>query len=177
AVIKERTIPILIEFVPLTFSMERSEDIAIVENDSRLSVSSIISARWIKPESRRREGQKVAHLIVRVTGAEAANKILRDGMVIRSKRVRARKIAREPQHCLKCQKVDTKHIAATCPSTKDICRTCGEEHRTMECKEKDPNRFKCANYNIHGHTSWGRECPAYQHSAQRLRQRDTEATY
>ncbi|KIJ35392.1 hypothetical protein M422DRAFT_180820 [Sphaerobolus stellatus SS14] len=82
AVVKDRTVSILIEFVPLTFNTERTEDIAIAEHDSRLPIGSVLSARWIKPESRRREGQKVAHLIVRVAGAEAANKILRDGMVI-----------------------------------------------------------------------------------------------
>ncbi|KIJ52019.1 hypothetical protein M422DRAFT_117089, partial [Sphaerobolus stellatus SS14] len=126
---------------------------------------------------RRREGQKVAHLIVRVAGAEAANKILRDGMVIRSKRVRARKMAREPRRCLKCQKVDANHIAANCPSTKDICGTCREDHRSADCKEKDPNKFKCVNCNTYSHASWGRECPAYQRTAQKLRQRDSEATY
>ncbi|KIJ26460.1 hypothetical protein M422DRAFT_192177 [Sphaerobolus stellatus SS14] len=66
AIVKDRTVSILIEFVPLIFNTERMEDIAIGENDSRLPVGSIISARWIKPESRKREGQKVAHLIVRV---------------------------------------------------------------------------------------------------------------
>ncbi|KIJ48166.1 hypothetical protein M422DRAFT_162968 [Sphaerobolus stellatus SS14] len=85
AVVKDRAITIMIEFVPITFNTEKTEDIAMAENDSRLPVGSINSARWIKPESRRREGQKVAHLIVKVVGAEAVNKILRDGMVIRGK--------------------------------------------------------------------------------------------
>ncbi|KIJ25710.1 hypothetical protein M422DRAFT_193111, partial [Sphaerobolus stellatus SS14] len=100
-----------------------------------------------------------------------------DGIVIRGKRVRARKMAREPCRCLKCQKVEANHIAVNCSSEKDICGTCGEEHRTAECKEIDPNKFKCVNCKTHGHASWGRECPAYQHAAHRLRQRDTEATY
>ncbi|KIJ42327.1 hypothetical protein M422DRAFT_77304, partial [Sphaerobolus stellatus SS14] len=76
AVVKDRSISILMEFVPLTFNMEKTEDIAITENDSKLPVGSIISARWIKPENRRKEGQKVAHFIVKVSGAEAANQIL-----------------------------------------------------------------------------------------------------
>ncbi|KIJ24150.1 hypothetical protein M422DRAFT_81786, partial [Sphaerobolus stellatus SS14] len=67
---------ILMEFVPLTFNTEKTEDIAIAENNSRLPVGSIISARWIKPESRRKEGQKVAHLIIMVSGADTANQIL-----------------------------------------------------------------------------------------------------
>ncbi|KIJ25711.1 hypothetical protein M422DRAFT_193125 [Sphaerobolus stellatus SS14] len=56
AVVKDRAITIMIEFVPITFKTEKAEDIAIAENDSRLPVGSINSARWIKPESRRREG-------------------------------------------------------------------------------------------------------------------------
>ncbi|KIJ34341.1 hypothetical protein M422DRAFT_80697, partial [Sphaerobolus stellatus SS14] len=177
AVIKDRTVSILVEFVPLTFDAGGVEDIAIAENDSRLPVGSIISARWIKPENRRREGQKVAHLVIKVARAEVANKILRDGMVIRSKRVRARKMVREPLRCLKCQRVDANHIAANCPSVEGTCGTCGKGHRTSDCEEKDPNNFKCVNCNTHSHASWGRECPAYQRAAQRLRRRDTEATY
>ncbi|KIJ30591.1 hypothetical protein M422DRAFT_83889, partial [Sphaerobolus stellatus SS14] len=125
----------------------------------------------------RKEGQKVAHLIVKVSGAEAANQILRDGMVICSKRVRGRKMAREPRRCLKCQRIDTTHIAANCTSAQEVCGTCSANHRTKECKETNLAKFKCANCNMHGHASWGRECPAYQQTAQRIRQRDTEATY
>ncbi|KIJ39186.1 hypothetical protein M422DRAFT_175624 [Sphaerobolus stellatus SS14] len=170
AVVKDRSITILVEFVPLTFDTEKTEDIVIAENDSKLPVGSIISARWIKPENRRKEGQKVAHLIIKVSGAEAANQILRDGMVIRSKRVRGRKIAREPR-------IDTTCISAKCTSAQEVCGTCSENHRTKECKEMNPAKFKCANCNIHGHASWGRECLTYQRSALKLRQRDTEATY
>ncbi|KIJ46448.1 hypothetical protein M422DRAFT_77832, partial [Sphaerobolus stellatus SS14] len=130
----------------------------------------------------RKEGQKVVHLILKVSEADAVNQILRDGMVICSKRVRARKMAKEPRRCLlspclKCQKVDTNHIAANCQSEKDTCGTSRGEHKTRDCTEKDPAKFKCTNCNVHRHASWGRECPVYKRTAQRLRQRDTEATY
>ncbi|KIJ25160.1 hypothetical protein M422DRAFT_273898 [Sphaerobolus stellatus SS14] len=69
-VVKDRSITILVEFIPLTFNTEKTEDIAIAENDSKLPVGSIISARWIKPENRRKEGQKVAHLIIKYSEME-----------------------------------------------------------------------------------------------------------
>ncbi|KIJ48478.1 hypothetical protein M422DRAFT_86227, partial [Sphaerobolus stellatus SS14] len=177
AIIKDRTITLLVEFVPLTFNAEGLKDIAVAKSNSRLPVGFIVSARWIKPEHRRREGQKVAHLAIKVSGADAANKILRDGMVIRSKRVRARKMVREPIRCMKCQKIEANHVAANCPDTHNTCGTCGKDHRTAECEEKDPNKFKCANCNSHSHASWGRECPEYQRAADRIRQHDTEVTY
>ncbi|KIJ40740.1 hypothetical protein M422DRAFT_86884, partial [Sphaerobolus stellatus SS14] len=126
---------------------------------------------------RRKEGQRVAHLLVKASGAEVANKILRDGMVIKGKRVRGRKMAREPRRCLKCQRIDVPHIAASCTSVKETCGTCGESHHTKECQETNPAKYKCANCNIHGHAAWSRECPAYQRAASRIRQRDIEATY
>ncbi|KIJ25159.1 hypothetical protein M422DRAFT_193798, partial [Sphaerobolus stellatus SS14] len=64
--------------------------------------------------------------------------------------------------CLKCQRMDTTHIAANCTSAQEVCRTCGENHQTKECKETNPAKFKCTNCNTHGHASWGRECLAYQ---------------
>ncbi|KIJ48582.1 hypothetical protein M422DRAFT_82327, partial [Sphaerobolus stellatus SS14] len=76
AVIKDRNITLLVEFVPITFDTEKTESIAVVENDSRLPVGAIASARWIRPENRRKEGQRVAHLLVKASGAEVANKIL-----------------------------------------------------------------------------------------------------
>ncbi|KIJ36219.1 hypothetical protein M422DRAFT_84296, partial [Sphaerobolus stellatus SS14] len=172
AVIKDRNITLLVEFVPLTFDTEKTENIAVVENDSRLPVGAIVSARWIKPENRRKEGH--AHLIVRVSGAEVANKILWEGMVIKGKRVRGRKMAREPRRCLKCQRMEVPHIATSCMSVKE---TCGESHHTKECQETNPAKYKCANCNIHGHAAWSRECPAYQRAASKIRRRDTEATY
>ncbi|KIJ48541.1 hypothetical protein M422DRAFT_83769, partial [Sphaerobolus stellatus SS14] len=177
AVVKDRNIPIVVEFVPVGFDPTNEVEIEIAENDSGLPINSLMSARWIKPVERRHDGQKVAHMIIRAMGAEAANQILRDGLVIRGKRVRARKMTKEPRRCLKCQKIDANHLAANCDTEKDVCGTCGKEHRTKNCLEKDKDKYKCTNCRIYGHASWDRSCPSYTQTAAKLRRRDTEVTY
>ncbi|KIJ36869.1 hypothetical protein M422DRAFT_85854, partial [Sphaerobolus stellatus SS14] len=104
---------------------------------------------------------KIAHLIIKVSGAEVANQILQDGMVICNKHIRVCKMAREPRHCLKCQKINVNYISNNCPSAKDVFSSCDGKHRTKDFLETDPNKFKYTNGNTYGHASWGRDCPTY----------------
>src|SRR5882724_10463528 len=56
---------------------------------------------------------------------------------------------REPSRCLKCQCLNTNHLAARC-MCKETCGTCGGEHRMAECTETDHDRFWCTNCNTSG---------------------------
>ena len=58
---------------------------------------------------------------------------------------------------MKCR--DWGHFASNCPSEKDICGNCGEEHRTSTCK--NTNKLFCVACNEVTHASWSRNCPEF----------------
>ena len=109
--------------------------------------------RWIKLTQRRAAGQHMAHLITHLSLVNAAYQVICNGMVIVGKKVWARQMCREPRRCLKCQCLNTNHLAAKCMH-RETCGTCGGEHRMVECAEADHERFQCVNCNMAGHTLW-----------------------
>lgn len=176
SIIKDRVVAVLVENVPVDYAPEALAESSKIERDSDIDLDSLISTRWIKPVQRRTDSQRTAHLIAKFSTREAANKVIRDGIVIAGKRCRARKMKKEPRRCLKCHDLKSGHFAASCDKP-DTCGTCGQNHRTSECLETDATKFRCANCNVSGHASWDRQCPKYAEASRRIELTDLEHSY
>jgi hypothetical protein len=176
ATIKDRALTVIVEYVPLSHSPEALAEMRQIERHSKLPAGSLLATRWIKPIHRRSAGQRSAHIIAKFTTTEAANQSIRDGLIIAGKRTWARRMKREPRRCLKCQKYNARHIAAGCDN-QDTCGTCGGGHRTAQCEESDPRKFKCMNCNADGHASWDRTCPVFKAACMAAEKSDPEHTY
>ena len=131
AVIKERAVSVIVEYVLLSHSPDAFAELRKIKCNSNLQASMLISTRWIKPIHRRMEGQQLAHVIAKFTTTEAVNQSIRDRMIIAGKRTWARRMKREPKHCLRCQKYNARHMAADCTET-ESCGICGKAHRTVK---------------------------------------------
>ncbi|KAF8881113.1 hypothetical protein BD779DRAFT_1386322, partial [Infundibulicybe gibba] len=92
---------------------------------------------------------------------ETANEAIKMGLFICGKRTPVRKSLKEPLRCLKCQKVGTGHLAATCKDTKDTCPRCGGEHRAVDCTIM-ADSLKCSNCKESGHGAADRNCPYFR---------------
>ena len=136
--VKDREYSVLMEFVPTKHQVDSEIERQQIEHRANIEKGEILTTRWVKPEERRSEHQRVAHLIVKVKSVRAANQLLREGAIIAGARVFARKMKREPRRCLKCQRLSS-HLAATCTSVDNTCATCGAAHRTHTCKVDDPH--------------------------------------
>ncbi|KAJ6550642.1 hypothetical protein DFH09DRAFT_834203, partial [Mycena vulgaris] len=157
---KPRRVEVVAEMVPVEAMIGDTETWSTVERESSLPVGSITGMRWIKAENRCNPGQRVAHLRVEFTTAEAANQAIDGNLYFGAKSVRVRKSEDEARRCAKCQKYDG-HIARECPSEVDVCARCSEAHRTSECTVMDAVSFRCANCEKGGHGPASRECPAF----------------
>jgi hypothetical protein len=170
SVVKAKEWATIAEYVPVSHNPESAEERSAIEYASDLPQGSIASTKWIKPLSRRSPSQQNAHLIVRFSSTEAANKALCDGLIICYRRVRLRKLGPEPRRCLKCQKFTSRHSAATCPEV-DTCATCGGSHRSSSCTVQESKEYYCSNCKQKGHASWSKDCPIYKQEAEKANQR------
>lgn len=161
SVIKQRSYPIIADYIPLSFSPTNRAHLTDIENENKLEPEGILSARWIKPTHRRKQGQRTAHGILGFSQPKEANSAIRNGVVIAGKRVWARKLLQEPRRCLKCQQIGATHIAAECKQTHNTCGNCGEDHCTTECSITDPSDYACKNCKGKGHAAWDRHCPSF----------------
>lgn len=170
-VVKSKEYVLIAEFVPVSHDPSSQDELRQIELRSQLPSHSVTSTKWIKPLGRRTAGQQNAHLIVRLTSAQAANTAICTGLVIACKRVQARRIDPDPIRCHKCQKYDGNHTAQHCSGT-ETCATCGSvQHSSRECKVSNPDEFYCVSCNVKGHASWSRECKTYLHETSKLKQR------
>ncbi|KZP02816.1 hypothetical protein FIBSPDRAFT_715800, partial [Athelia psychrophila] len=129
-----------------------------------LEKGSILSFKWIKPVAQRRQGQRSAFAVVKVSSAPAANKLIRRGLYVGGRSNKTRKVISEVQRCFKCQRLNPRHVASTCPCKHEICEYCGENHRSGNCDKRggDPAEHWCANCKEHGHGASDRLCSAMQ---------------
>ena len=162
--IKNRTFPIIVPFVPITTPIEDVNWIRTVEEENSLSLGAIDSIKWIKPKERRTPEQRFAHTMFHFTTAEAANISLRDGIYINKEKLHPRKDKREPVRCVRCQIWG--HVAKDCKAPKDICGTCGKNHRTPECSAY--KTYYCVSCNSHDHASWNRDCPEFENRCAKI---------
>ena len=158
AYIKERTYPLVVPRVPITFDPQIQEHLREVETINNLAPNTISKARWIKPLYRRHAKQTVAYATLSLNSANEANRLIRDGMYICSNRTYPKRLKYEPKQCMKCRKWG--HFAAECQAKTDTCGTCGENHITKDCVDKG-KRF-CVACKSTDHASWDRSCPEFQ---------------
>ena len=155
--IRERAYNLIVPRVPVTFEPSEDKHLREIEEANSLNISAISKARWIKPMERRRPDQTHAYAIITLTSADNANILIRDGLVICGTKVRPTKQKHEPMQCMKCRRWG--HLVAECPSEKDTCGNCGEEHRTSTCKNR--NKTFCVACMEDTHASWSRSCPEF----------------
>jgi len=82
AVIKERSFPLVVQFVPLYFKPEKESDLHQVEADNNLPTGSFLQVRWIKPVHRWAVGQTCGHVMAVLDKPNVANKILTGGLIV-----------------------------------------------------------------------------------------------
>jgi hypothetical protein len=168
---------IIAEYVLISFEPDDSAELARLEVSNELEEGVMKMAKWIKPVQQCDPKQRTAHLILGVTSMHDANKILRNGLLITRMRVRARKLLQEPRRCLKCHKLGTDHLAATCSQEHDVCGTCAGNHCTAECAVRASGEFRYANCKIGGHATWSRDCPEFRHYNEHFQARFSEHQY
>ena len=158
AQIKERTYPLVVPRVPISFEPTDQEHLRELETVNNLEPNTISKARWIKPIYRRHPKQRVAYATISLSSASEANRLIRDGMYICSARTYPTRLKYEPKQCMKCRKWG--HFASECHANADTCGTCGENHTTRDCNGSD-KRF-CVACKATDHASWDRACPEFQ---------------
>lgn len=158
ASITKRVYSILAPRIPTTFNPTNDEHLREMEECNNLPFGSIAKARWIKPVYRRAPGQRAAHAILAIKDVNLANTCIRDGMYICGVRTRPSRLKHEPMQCMKCRRWG--HFAHDCTAPSNICGTCGEEHRTDQCTNKD--KTFCVSCKTDAHPSWDRDCPEFR---------------
>jgi hypothetical protein len=129
AVVRPVLFEVMVKYVSVSINIDSQEFL-------RQESFDIWSARWLKKPENRHDSQKVAFLVLGITSSEAANTFLDRGRVfIQNEMLQVERPSSSPRRCLKCQKLDTAHMAATCKSPHDICGRCAGQHRTTTCKE------------------------------------------
>ena len=157
SIIKPRQFPLLVPRIPLTFNPEDKEHLREVEEGNSLDKYAIAKARWIKPVYRRALGQKAAHATFLFNDVSMANKCIKDGIYICGAKVYPTRLKQEPTQCMKCRRWG--HYATDCTAQKDVCGTCGGEHRSSDCKET--KKRYCISCKSGSHASWDRNCPEF----------------
>jgi len=155
--IRERSFNLIAPRVLVTFDPSEEKHLCEIEEMNCLDKNAISRAKWIKPLGRRKLGQTNAYTIITLSSADSANILIRDGLYICGIKVRPMKQKQEPIQCMKCR--DWGHFASKCPSEKDVCGNCREEHRTSACKNKD--KWFCVTCKEAMHASWSRDCPEF----------------
>ncbi|KAG2045458.1 hypothetical protein BDR06DRAFT_1059842 [Suillus hirtellus] len=131
ACIRDRTYSIVIQFLLITYKIERDDFPRHIEAENHLPPNSIASIRWIKPPQCRTREQCTAFALLQVKDVETTNNILKEGICIDAHRYAVNKDHKEPLCCAKCQKFG--HMARNCSSPHDVCGTCSGRHWTKQC--------------------------------------------
>jgi hypothetical protein len=155
--IRDRTHPIMVPRIPLTFDPGNPAHLREVEETNGLTPKTIKKARWIKPEYRRAPGQSCAHAIFTISSVTNANRAIKEGIYICNTCTFPKKLKFEPKQCMKCRKWG--HYASECRAEKDACGTCGGQHKMNECKIE--NKRYCVSCRSDTHASWDRKCPEF----------------
>jgi len=103
---------------------------------------------------------------------EAANTLIRDGLIICGTKTRPKKEKCKPIQCMKCRRWG--HFATECPATMDTCGTCREEHRTSHCSNRE--KKNCVSCGVNTHMSWDRNCPEFVRRCAILDERNPQNT-
>ena len=96
ASIKNREYHTVMQFMPLTFKLDRDMELWEVEAVNDLGKGAITRARWIKPVARQSPSQTCGHAIFSFSTPMDANKVLANGIFVQQKKVYSGKCKREP---------------------------------------------------------------------------------
>ncbi|QRV98602.1 hypothetical protein RhiJN_26621 [Ceratobasidium sp. AG-Ba] len=154
---RERSFPVVVECVPVSFDTASKHSIGKLEHDNNLPANSIVSCRYIVPPAKRRENQRHAFVVVQFRDKEAANTCIKSPIVVEGKQCDARKLAKKPVRCTKCQKFG--HPTKQCKSPTFICGTCPGQHDTKDCRDR--RNVYCRTCAVTGHPTWDTKCPGY----------------
>lgn len=168
----KRTYTMIARFVTVDFnptSVGAHMELATANN---FDPTDIASMKWIKPEEKRSQGQKAAHLMIKLHDPDLANRLTVEGIYIHHERVNIERERKEPLRCYKCQGWD--HLAANCERA-EFCGRCGDAKHTMkDCKSTD---LYCTPCGKRGHASGDRRaCPIFKQKCDELNARIPENT-
>ena len=158
ASIVKRSYSLLVPRIPLSLDPTNVEHLREIEECNDIPTGTITKARWIKPVNRRVQGQRAAHAVFTFDDITIANERIRDGLKVCGLHIRPCRLKHEPMQCMKCRRWG--HFAHSCMASSDTCGTCGEEHRTSECGNKE--KTYCVSCKSNTHASWDRECPEFR---------------
>ncbi|KAF9037469.1 hypothetical protein BJ165DRAFT_1332131, partial [Panaeolus papilionaceus] len=167
AVMKEKTIKIIVDFVPIDFNPEDEESVRDLEQYNRLERNSIANATYFKKSINRTSWQKTATLLVAMRSAEEANKLLEGGIAIMDEDLAVRKKVAEPEVCNNCQAPG--HYAGQCTNQMCCSKCGGEGHNFRSCRNTAEISYQCKNCGGKGHGPRDdRKCPWYIGEVKRL---------
>ena len=176
--IKNKLFYIVAEFVPTTFNAGTKSAHAHIEEDSLMGTDTIAYSKYIKPPHLCASNQRVAHVIIRFSDHNNANKAIEYGLFIEGKQVKVCKLLSEPRRCLKCQCF--RHHVPDCKENTDTCTCCKGQHSTALCNITEMVNFACANCTgdeAKGHGVANRNWPTFTKEQDKLRQRIPENKY
>jgi len=155
---KKRSYNLIAKFAPLTATLEHESFLDEVHEANNLDAGTISSMRWLKPLHRRTKGQVCGHIMLKVTDATEANRMIVLGIYVANKKITVEKCRVDPVRCLKCQGYN--HFAKECIAKSDTCGHCGDQgHRTSNCT--NTTKVRCISCNTDDHPSYFRECPTF----------------
>ncbi|KAI5992804.1 hypothetical protein EDD15DRAFT_2442092 [Pisolithus albus] len=157
AVVKVHTFAVVVPFFPVSYDLTDPAFLSEIERENDMPPHSLHSTRWVKNPEHRKPGQCMAHALLHIGSASAANGLLRDGLYVHCTKLFPKKDKREPVRCAKCQHWG--HIARDCPAALDACSACGGPHRFAVCDH--PDRKYCVNCESSSHPSSSRNCPEF----------------
>ena len=171
AELKLRTFKVVAECVPV--DCVPGEEMRTIKELNGLEDGTVVDAKWIKPATKRRPGQEVAHVLIAFRTPQAANQAIRNRLTVGGRRVIVRKSVPEPFRCAKCLRF--RHSAKECRELVEQCGTCGStKHLTKECKVTYTNAFFCKLCDRNGHATWAKDCPAYRAEVSALMRRNPD---
>lgn len=174
--------PVIAKFVPTAFSHDDPDAHSEIEEGAGLPAGSVVAFHWLKPLTRRYEGQQYAHAVVTLNSPDAANMAISNGLVMEGKKVETAKLQQEVYRCLKCQTLNPNHKAANCPAPTEVCGSCRGPHRTAECDVQKRTEHSCSNcakngLRFHGHGTWDRTCPSFLNAQEDFNKRSPLNAY
>jgi hypothetical protein len=131
------------EFLPKSRVVAEAIDEVVRSNPMSLTRNEVVYLGWVKGHEG--VGQKIrSSMVVAFSDACTANKIIREGLFLRSERMRTELYdpgCRVVQ-CAKCLQFG--HVMAMCSSAA-CCPFCALAHSRKQCPDrKNPSRYKCA---------------------------------
>ncbi|KAI5990957.1 hypothetical protein EDD15DRAFT_2369333 [Pisolithus albus] len=122
AVVKVHTFAVVVPFFPVSHDLTDPAFLSEIEWENDMLPHSLHSAWWVKNPEHCKPGQCMAHALLHIGNALAANGLLRDGLYVHHVKLFPKKDKREPVRCAKCQHWG--HIACDCPAALDTCSAC-----------------------------------------------------